>query len=256
TLSQSGTFASKNVGTGIAVTASDTLSGTDAGNYTLAQPTGLSANITPKPVTVSATGINKTYDGTTSASVTLSSSGIVSGDSVTFTDTSANFSDKNVGTSKTVTVQGIAASGTDAGNYSLNNTNASTTASITAALSLTTSASAAGNAAATAISDILPGPTPFAGPALAPTVSPAAPAPSAPAAAPATAPSASSAAPDPASNAPMTAPAPASTQPSAPPPTDGGPTTPASVSVVLPNSSGSPLLSVVNNGISVEEMQP
>ncbi|MDE2212178.1 MAG: hypothetical protein KGJ83_05575, partial [Betaproteobacteria bacterium] len=130
TLGQAGNFASKNVANGIAVTASDTLSGTDAGNYTLAQPTGLSANITAKPITVTATGIDKTYDGTTTASVNLASSGIVGGDSVGFTSTSANFSDKNVGTNKTVTVLGIAAIGTDAGDYSLNNTSATTTANI------------------------------------------------------------------------------------------------------------------------------
>ncbi|MDE1989871.1 MAG: hypothetical protein KGI82_05325, partial [Betaproteobacteria bacterium] len=131
TLTQAGNFAGKNVGTAIAVTAADTLGGANAGNYTLsAQPTGLSANITAKPITVTATGIDKTYDGTTTASVNLSSSGVVGGDNIGFTDTSANFSDKNVGTNKTVTVLGIAASGTDAGNYSLNNTSATTTASI------------------------------------------------------------------------------------------------------------------------------
>jgi hypothetical protein len=46
TLNTSGTFASKNVGNNIAVTSTSTLSGTGSGNYTLTQPTGLSANIT------------------------------------------------------------------------------------------------------------------------------------------------------------------------------------------------------------------
>ncbi|BAP87656.1 filamentous haemagglutinin family outer membrane protein [Burkholderiales bacterium GJ-E10] len=46
TLTQAGTFASKNVGTNITVTASDSISGPSAGNYTLMQPTGLTANIT------------------------------------------------------------------------------------------------------------------------------------------------------------------------------------------------------------------
>ena len=42
-------FASAGVGTGIAVTVSNlTLVGSAAGNYTLTQPTGLSANITGK----------------------------------------------------------------------------------------------------------------------------------------------------------------------------------------------------------------
>ncbi|NBS66382.1 MAG: hypothetical protein EBT33_18930, partial [Betaproteobacteria bacterium] len=46
TLNTSGTFASKNVGNNIAVTSTSTLSGAGSGNYTLTQPTGLSANIT------------------------------------------------------------------------------------------------------------------------------------------------------------------------------------------------------------------
>lgn len=46
TLSGTGTFASSAVGTGIAVTSTSTLGGADAGNYTLTQPTGLTADIT------------------------------------------------------------------------------------------------------------------------------------------------------------------------------------------------------------------
>jgi hypothetical protein len=43
----SGAFADKNVGTGKAVTVTGfTLTGTDAGNYSVLQPTGLTANIT------------------------------------------------------------------------------------------------------------------------------------------------------------------------------------------------------------------
>ena len=46
-------FATPNVGTGISVTVSGlTLSGASAGNYTLIQPTGLTANITGKGVTI------------------------------------------------------------------------------------------------------------------------------------------------------------------------------------------------------------
>lgn len=45
-LSGGGVFASPNVADGIVVTATFSLTGTDAGNYTLTQPTGLSANIT------------------------------------------------------------------------------------------------------------------------------------------------------------------------------------------------------------------
>ena len=46
TLNPAGSFVSANVGTGISVTPNFTLSGAGAGNYTLTQPTGLSADIT------------------------------------------------------------------------------------------------------------------------------------------------------------------------------------------------------------------
>ncbi len=133
TLTEAGAFSSKNVGTGIAVTASDSLGSTDAGNYVLTQTAGLTANITQKAITVTATGVDKVYDGSVNDAALLSSSGVVGGDSVTFVDTSATFLNKNVGNAKTVSVSGISASGADAGNYSLNNLIASTTASITPA---------------------------------------------------------------------------------------------------------------------------
>ena len=56
-LTQAGTFSSANVGTGLAVTIADSLSNNAAGNYTLTQPTGFTANITPKALTVSGTTV-------------------------------------------------------------------------------------------------------------------------------------------------------------------------------------------------------
>ena len=73
--------------------------------------------------------MNKVYDGTTAATVTLSDNRI-SGDVLTDSYTTASFSDKNVGTGKTVSVSGISISGADAGNYTFNTT-ATTTADIT-----------------------------------------------------------------------------------------------------------------------------
>lgn len=128
--SAAGVFADKNVGAGKTVTISGlAIAGTDAGNYTLTQPTA-TASITAAPLAVTATGINKVYDGTAAATVTLSDNRI-SGDSLSTSYTSASFSDKNVGTNKIVTVSGISVTGTDAGNYSYNTT-ATTTANITA----------------------------------------------------------------------------------------------------------------------------
>jgi filamentous hemagglutinin family protein len=128
-----GTFATKNAGDGIGVSTDMTISGTDASNYIIQQPTGITADITPKPIIVDATGNNKTYDATTDATVGLSSTGIIAGDTVNFSDTSANFSTANAGTGIGITVDGIAASGADAGNYSFNTT-ASTSANITPAI--------------------------------------------------------------------------------------------------------------------------
>ncbi|MBV5299500.1 MAG: hypothetical protein JZU64_15580, partial [Rhodoferax sp.] len=54
TLVQAGTFASANVGTGIVVTAANTITGAAVNNYTLTQPIGLSANITKKALTITA----------------------------------------------------------------------------------------------------------------------------------------------------------------------------------------------------------
>jgi hypothetical protein len=52
---------------------------------------------------------------------------------VTFTNTAANFADRNVGPGKTVTVSGIGMGGADAGDYALNSTSATTSANITPA---------------------------------------------------------------------------------------------------------------------------
>ena len=117
-----GSFADKNVGVAkpVAVTGY-TLSGADAANYALAQPAGLTASITAKPVSYTATVANKTFDGKTTAKVASQSlSGVIAGDSVSASYASANFADKDIGQQKSVTIAGIALSGADGGNYSIN----------------------------------------------------------------------------------------------------------------------------------------
>ena len=137
-----GAFADKNVGTNKAVNVSGyTLGGADAANYTLVEPTNVTASITARPLTISATGISKTYDGSTSAAVTLADNR-VAGDALVAGYTSSTFADANVGTGKAVSISGISLSGADAGNYAFN-TSAATTANITAA-PLTITANAAG----------------------------------------------------------------------------------------------------------------
>jgi hypothetical protein len=139
-----GTFADKNVGADKTVTTAMTISGADAANYTLAQPTGLAADITAKTITIAATGTNKVYDGNTGDRVTLASAGIVSSDSVSFVSGGANFSNGNVGNDKTVTVSGIQVSGADARNYTLASNTATTTADITSGTGIQDTAVAVG----------------------------------------------------------------------------------------------------------------
>ena len=127
---------SKNAANGKAVTVTgtslvDTITGL-ASNYTVSDPTGLTASITPASLLVRATGAaSRVYDTTTNASVTLADNRIA-GDVLSISNSGASFADKNAGASKTVTVNGIALGGTDAGNYTVNAT-ATTTASITQA---------------------------------------------------------------------------------------------------------------------------
>jgi hypothetical protein len=125
------TFAGKNAGSGKSVTATGlSLSGADAGNYQLASASAATtADISARPLTVSATGVNKVYDGTTAATVTLSDDR-VSGDVLSTSYATASFADKNVG-NKAVNVSGVSITGTDAANYTVNITG-STLAEITA----------------------------------------------------------------------------------------------------------------------------
>jgi hypothetical protein len=126
-------FADKVVGTSKGVIASGiAIAGPESGNYSANATAVTTANITTKPLTVTAAGVNKVYDGTTAATVTLSDDRFA-GD--VFTDSYANaaFSDPNVGTGKTVTVNGISIAGTDAGNYALSDTSVTTTADIISA---------------------------------------------------------------------------------------------------------------------------
>lgn len=80
TLIQAGGFAQSSVGTGIAVTANDSIVGSAAANYVLSQPTGLSANITPATLTYVATPTTVPY-GTTPSGLTGTVAGFVNGES-------------------------------------------------------------------------------------------------------------------------------------------------------------------------------
>lgn len=112
-------FLDKNAGADKIVTVSGgSLSGSGSGNYTLTLPASALADIFRKAISGTVVVNDKTYDGTTSASGSVSLNGIIAGDSVTGSATFA-FADKNAGAGKTVNVSGEALSGADAGNYTL-----------------------------------------------------------------------------------------------------------------------------------------
>ncbi|MBT8592127.1 filamentous hemagglutinin, partial [Polynucleobacter paneuropaeus] len=104
-LNQAGNFSQTNVGLNLAVTAANTLSGAAAGNYTITQPTDLTASITPKALTVTGTAVaNKIYDGTNTATVTGGHLvGVVGTDDVSLNQ-AGNFSQSNVGTGLAITI--------------------------------------------------------------------------------------------------------------------------------------------------------
>ena len=123
TLGAIGSFADKNIGTAKPVSTSNiTLTGADAGNYTVTPPS-LTADITIANLTISGVTANsKTYDGNTSATLNTGSAnliGIFGTDVVNLITSGAtgSFSDKNAGTGKPVAVSGFATDGADAGNY-------------------------------------------------------------------------------------------------------------------------------------------
>ena len=154
TLGGSARYLDKNVGisktvnvNGIAVT------GADAGNYTFNSTVATSADISARALSITAAGVNKVYDGLTTAVVSLGDNR-VAGDVITLGG-SARYLDKNVGISKTVNVNGIAVTGADAGNYTFNST-AATSADITVRPLSTWIGGASGNWSLAANWDALP----------------------------------------------------------------------------------------------------
>lgn len=117
------TFDNKKVGTNKTVknttTTPITLIGTDKDNYNLKKTTvELTADITAKPVTVTAAVADKTYNGRTDdAKVTMSASGIIAGDDVQLVATKGVYATADAGDNVEVTVT-YTISGVDKDNYS------------------------------------------------------------------------------------------------------------------------------------------
>jgi len=132
-----GTFNDKDVADATIVTFSGlSLTGADAGNYTLTPHSTVSNTITAKALTISGlSSANKIYDGTTTAIVngtaalqftetagsgTTSDGKAYTGDTVSLTGTvNGTFNDKDVADATTVTFSGLSLTGADAGNYTL-----------------------------------------------------------------------------------------------------------------------------------------
>lgn len=125
-----GIFSQSDVGTGLAVTVNGLI--TDNSNYIVSAPSGLTANITPRELTIAFSGsADKTYDGTDYATLSTGNftvGNVVSGQTVSVNQAPAVYTGAdtpNVGTSTvTATLQSsdlAFASGAKAGNYSFNN---------------------------------------------------------------------------------------------------------------------------------------
>ncbi|WP_448664648.1 YDG domain-containing protein [Sphingomonas sp. CJ20] len=127
-----GSFDNKNVSASKTVTADEMavvvrdgairIYGYGLANYTASAVMG---SITPRALTASLTGpITKTYDGSATAALSASNyllANTVSGDNISLVmPTTGLYDNKNAGNGKTVTVSGLALSGTDAANYTVN----------------------------------------------------------------------------------------------------------------------------------------
>ncbi len=114
-----GTFDNKNVGANRVVTANVSFTGA-VDNYDFATTATTTANITARPITVTAQPNAKVYDHTTVATATpqITSGSFVSGDTATFTEA---YADASVGTGKTLTpsLVGTISDGNSGNNYSV-----------------------------------------------------------------------------------------------------------------------------------------
>ena len=124
-------FDTKNAGSNKTVALTSTYSGSDVGNYAITGQPTTTATVSRKSLTISgATAADKTYDGTTDATLTLGSLlGLIGGEALGLSGI-GNFDDPNVGIGKAVAVKLALADGANglAGNYSITDTR--TTANI------------------------------------------------------------------------------------------------------------------------------
>ena len=129
----SSSFADAVVGTGKSVTVIGYTA--PSANYSITQPTGLTADITGVTLTITGvTAANKVYDGTNAAILSGGAlNGVLNSDDVTIVAGTGTFADANVGDGKAVTATGYSLGGSKAGNYTLSAQPTIAAANITAA---------------------------------------------------------------------------------------------------------------------------
>ena len=136
-LSATETFDSKDAGARTLAVSGYTISDGNNGSNYIVTTTTAGGTIDPKALTASLVGsVSKPFDGNASATLAsgnYSLSGVISGDSVSLNDpTSGMYDNANAGTNKLVTVTGLALSGDDAANYTVNGAAAANIGIITA----------------------------------------------------------------------------------------------------------------------------
>lgn len=109
-------FDSRNAGVRTATASGLTLNGADAGNYAVTGTVTDTATIARLGITGTATADSRVYDGTVAATGRIALNGVLAGDAVVAT-AGYIFADPNAGAGRSVSVNGLALTGADAGNY-------------------------------------------------------------------------------------------------------------------------------------------
>ena len=113
------TFSTKNVGTGLTLTAGGSVNdGNSGSDYTVTFATSATGSITPQAITVTALSSSKSYDGSNSslATPTVTSGTLLGGDTAAFSET---YDTKNVGSDKILTATGSVNDGNGGSNYTV-----------------------------------------------------------------------------------------------------------------------------------------
>lgn len=109
-------FDSRNAGVRTATASGLSLDGADAGNYVVTGTVTDTATIARLGIIGTATADSRVYDGTVAATGRIALNGVLAGDAVSAT-AGYVFANPNAGAGRSVSVNGLALTGADAGNY-------------------------------------------------------------------------------------------------------------------------------------------